>query len=130
MFSPPSWSARPALAACSVKVPSPLLWKNCIGAQGSKLDLTTSKRPLFSKSSTMIPPAIENVSSPAAGGTAGKTPTAFPRRKTRSRNQIFRRIFVGVLSQRHVCEVKQPLHFQLVRLLLQVFEEVFNRLFG
>ncbi len=52
------------------------------------------------------PPGHRERVKPSGGRDIRKAPNVFRRLKNRRRNQIFRRNFVWVLSQRHVCEVK------------------------
>src|SRR3990172_5475586 len=101
-----------------------------------------SKNPSLSKSSTIAPPALLNLSRPRDGATSTNLPMSQRRRDIHKPADVFVRFeccrwnqmlsgnLARVFSQSHVGEVEQPSDFEILRLLSQVFEEVFNGVFG
>jgi hypothetical protein len=125
---PAKLRGQPRLRRPIVNVPSSFRWNSRSGAQLSMLEVTMSSRPSRSKSSTMTPPDIDTDCNPARGATSTKRPTSSLDSNAPGGISCARGTLVWIGAGKHVREVEQPPHFELVGLHGKVGGEVLDGL--
>ena len=63
---------------------------------------------------------------PCLGSHIGEASDAFAGSERRQRQQVFGRNAGGVFPERHISQVQQPFHFQIVGLPVEIFREILN----